>query len=41
MVWDLIVVGGGIAGLTATAYAAKAGRKVLLTAVLGLLRMQA
>ncbi len=28
--YDAIVVGGGIAGLTATAYLAKAGRKVLL-----------
>lgn len=30
MVFDVIVVGGGIAGLTATAYAAKSGRRVLL-----------
>lgn len=30
MLWDLIVVGGGIAGLTSTAYAAKSGRRVLL-----------
>lgn len=30
MLWDFIVIGGGIAGLTATAYAAKAGRRVLL-----------
>jgi phytoene dehydrogenase-like protein len=30
MVWDVIVVGGGIAGLTAAAYAARSGLRVLL-----------
>jgi len=30
MVWDVIVVGGGIAGLTSAAYASRSGLKVLL-----------
>ncbi|MGC9124673.1 MAG: phytoene desaturase family protein [Caldisericaceae bacterium] len=30
MVWDVIVVGGGIAGLTAAAYAARSGANVLV-----------
>ena len=30
MIYDVIVVGGGIAGLTATAYLSKAGYSTLL-----------
>lgn len=30
MLWDIVVIGGGIAGITAAVYAARAGKRVLL-----------